>query len=424
MPSSKMPPSIVRYKNPIIVLALLTVGILCAGRSDAASNQPPDGIRFDGLVSESELQNMTGQPLAIKLRSGRFIVKVTVDELQFDRKQNGLKFLKYLSETGRTSTVKVSDLYAFWVKNQRYQLRYFPPTQQLFVINAAAADATAESRLAAEGNTIRESLDDKEQVEATTEHRQFLEEAANKLKDVASFRIEETESTLIFTDYPPAATTGLRRFVDTMNEQLNHLFGIPMGDSVWRGKAILAVFSSPALFGQFEERVMNNPNHGGRAGVRSGPKRFLQTAIAKKLDQNVARGLCWGYSLGFANRLHSTARGVPWINMGIANTIQFAIVPDQRRQKSQRADVIRQIKNAGSLLGLLDATKLEQERWPLSGQLVNFLVTSDSIAFSQLFRDVKLGVPLEEALEQNFGASKAELADRFGRSLGVAGVQP
>ena len=91
-------------------------------------------------------------------------------------------------------------------------------------------------------------------------------------------RIEETQSTLIFTDYPPVATVELRTFVDKLNLQLNHLFGIPSGDSVWRGKAILAVFSSTARFGAFEETVMNNPNHAGRGGVRSSEVRFLQTA--------------------------------------------------------------------------------------------------------------------------------------------------
>ena len=112
------------------------------------------------------------------------------------------------------------------------------------------------------------------------------------------------------------------------------------------------------------------------------------------------------------------------MNMGIANAIQFSIVPDQKRQSTQRSNVIRQIKNAGSPLGLLDATKLDQDRWPICGQLVKFLVNSDPIAFSQMFRDVKLGVPTEEALQQNFAATKTELAARFGNSLGLNGLKP
>ncbi|MCA9138290.1 MAG: hypothetical protein KDB00_16070 [Planctomycetales bacterium] len=407
-----------------VFLIFVVTPFLSCGTTHAASNEPPSDIRFDGLAGAETLEAMVGKPMAIKLQSGRFIVKVTLDELQFDRKQNGLKFIKYKSETGRASTIKASDVYRFWIGDQRFHLRYFPPTQQLFVINTSQANALAESRLSGMGQQIREQLDDDEQAKATAEHKQFLEDAVKKLKNVGEFRIEETESALILTDYPPTATTGLRTFVDNLNIRLNQMFGIPKGDSVWRGKPIVAVFSTPARFGAFEETVMNNPNHGGAAGVRSGPMRFMQTAIAKNLDSNVARGLSWGYSLGYAQRLHSTARGVPWMNMGIANTVQFEIVPDRNRQSSQRSNVIRQIKNAGSLLGLFDATKLDQERWPMSGQLVQFLIKTDAVAFGQMFRDVKLGVPADEALEQNFGVTKEQMADRFGKSLGIAGVSP
>ena len=412
------------WRNAIALLILFAMTTLPFKASLAASNQPPAGIRFDGLVSVDELETLVDQPVAIKLRSGRFIAKVVLDELQFDRKQNGLKFLKYRSETGRTSTVKVEDIYMFWVGRQRFHLRYFPPTRQLFVINAVAADAAAESRLAAQGKKIREQADEEQQAEATAEHLRFLEDAAETLKDAGPFHIIETESTLLFTDYPAAATGGLRVFVDKLNGQLNQMFGLPQGDSIWRGKAILAVFSTPARFAAFEEQVMNNPNHGGRAGVRGGAKRFLQTAIAKNLDGNIARGLSWGYSLGFAGRLHSNANTVPWMNMGIANAVQFAIIPDRKRQSTQRSNVTRQLRNAGSMLGLLGATKLDQERWPMCGQLVQFLVQSDPIAFSQMFRDVKLGVPMEEALQQNFGMDEAALAARFGQSLGVPGLRP
>ncbi|MCS7467124.1 hypothetical protein NZK35_10770 [Stieleria sp. ICT_E10.1] len=416
-----------RYVSRRLVVSMglfLAMATLPDSTSLAASNQPPAGIRFDGLVSADELETLVDKPLAIKLRSGRFIVKVVLDELQFDRKQNGLKFVKYRSETGRTSTVRVDDIYLFWVGPQRFRLRYFPPTRQLFMINAAAADAAAESRLAAQGKQIREQADEEAQAEATAEHLRFLEAAAKTLSSVGQFHVEETESTLLFTDYPPAATAGLRTFVDKLNRQLNQMFGLPQSDSIWRGKAILAVFSTPARFAAFEEQVMNNPNHGGRAGVRGGAKRFLQTAIAKNLDGNVARGLSWGYSLGFAGRLHSDANTVPWMNMGIANAVQFAIIPDRKRQSTQRSNVTRQLRNSGSMLGLLGATKLDQERWPMCGQLVQFLVQSDPIAFSQMFRDVKLGVPMEETLQQNFGMDEATLAARFGQSLGVPGLRP
>jgi hypothetical protein len=79
-------------------------------------------------------------------------------------------------------------------------------------------------------------------------------------------------------------------------------------------------------------------------------------------------------------------------------------------QKTQRDRVIAQLKRHGSLLGLLRATKLEQDRWPTCGQLVQFLVARDVIVFGQMFRDVKLGIEIEDALQQNYAMGFNELA--------------
>lgn len=385
-------------------------------------NQPTGDARFDGLVSPEALSGLIGQPIVLKLKSGLLVFDANLESLQFDRRGHGLSFLKYKLSSGRSVTVKSADVYAMRIGLGRFHLRYYPPGNQLFLIDTKKASTVAANRLAATRRAPRTVLEEEAQREATIEHKKFLESAIKTLEKDGAFRIEETESTLLLTDLPESATRSLRTYVDALNESLNRVFDIPKGDSVWRGKAILAVFSSATKFGAFEERVMNNLNHGGRPGVRESNKRFLQTAIIREMNPNIARAICWGYSLGFANRLHSDARGVVWMKMGIAHMMQYAIIPAPRLQKQQREKLITQLKRHGSLLGLLRATKLEQDRWPLSGQLVEFLIARDAIAFGQLFRDTKLGVDLEDALQQNYGVTLDELAQAFGQSLGVANV--
>ncbi len=369
---------------------------------DELDNQPPRDVQLDGLLSPLDLSKLIGQPLVLKLKSGLLILDANLESLQFDRRGHGLRFLKYKLQSGRSVTVKSGDIYAMRIGRGSYRLRYYPPGKQLFLVDTRKANQAASGRLAASNDQLREWPEEEEQTDATNEHKKFLSDAAKTLQDVGTFRIDETDSTLIFTDLPEPVIAPLRRYVDIMNEQLNQMFGIPKGDSVWRGKAILAVFSSATRFAAFEEKVMNNPNHGGRGGVREGAKRFLQTAIVNKVSPDIARGLSWGYSLGFAKRLYSDAKGIPWLNMGIANAVQFAIVPNQKMQNAQRNRVIEQLKRHGSLLGLLRATKLEQDRWPTCGLLVQFLIATDPIAFGQMFRDTKRGVALEDALQQNY----------------------
>ncbi len=387
-------------------------------------NQPPREVQLDGVLSPEDLSALVGRPVVLKLKSGLLISNAQLESMQFDRGGHGLRFLTYELRSGRSVTVKSADIYAMRVGTGSYALRYYPPGKQLFLFDTKQANEVASSRLAASNQQLRVSPEEEDQREATNEHKKFLSDAAKTLKNVGDFRIDETESTLIFTDLPEPAVAPLRRYVDTINAQLNQIFGIPQGDSVWRGKAVLAVFSSVAKFAAFEEQVMNNPNHGGRGGVREGATRFLQTAIVAKFSPGIASGLCWGYCLGFTKRLYSDARGVPWLNMGIANVMQFAIVPDPKRQNGQRTRVIDQLKRDGSLLGLLRATKLDQDRWPTCGQIVQFLMARDPIAFGQMFRDVKLGIEIEDALQQNYAMSFDDLARVFGASMGVPQLTP
>lgn len=407
--------------NGIKVAAAAPKTKVVFGRLD---NQPPQDVQFDGLLSPTELSALIGKPIMLKQKSGLLIFDAVLESMQFDRGGHGLRFLKYKLDSGRSVTVKSAEIYAMRIGRGSYALRYYPPANQLFLFDTKKANEVATGRLAASNQQLRRTPEEEEQTEATNEHKKFLSDAAKTLKDVGDFRTEETESTLIFTDLPGPAVAPVRRFIDATNGQLNRIFGIPQGDSVWRGKAVLAVFSSVTKFAAFEEKVMNNPNHGGRGGVRESAKRFLQTAVVRQFDANLARGLCWGYSLGFSKRLHSDAKGVPWLNMGIANVMQFSIVPDPKRQAGQRTRVIDQLKRRGSLFGLLKATRLEQERWLTCGQIVQFLMARDPLAFGQMFRDVKLGVEVQDALQQNYGMRFDDLAREFGASIGLPQLTP
>ena len=110
------------------------------------------------------------------------------------------------------------------------------------------------------------------------------------------------------------------------------------------------------------------------------------------------------------------------MNMGIANAMQSMIAPNPRAERAQRDRVTQNLRRNSSLLGLLKATRLDQDRWPICGEIVKFLIAQDSVAFGQMFRDAKMGLSIEDALMQNFGLTLDELAGRFGRSLGVANV--
>ncbi len=414
-----------RYQRLIAIIAIvMNPAFALAQRSGATNdNQPGAGVEFDGLVPSARLGLLEGAPMLIKMKSGLLIRDATLESLQFDPRSHGLKFLKYRLGTGRVATAKASDISALRIARENYRLRYYPPNQQLYLVNDDLAMSEATKRLAENKAKPMELLDDDEQAAATQEHRQFLQDAAKKLG--GNFRVEETKTTLILTDVQPALVKPLGVYADQLNEQLNKLFDIPSGDSIWRGKAILAAFATPGGFAEFEVKVFDNPNHGGVTGVRSGEKRFVQTMFIKEINTGVLRGIGWGYSLGFASRLHSDWNdSSTWMRMGIASVLGAMTTGDAKRLQSQRSEVAERLKRNPSLVGILSATRIDQALWPICGQLVHFLMSQDTTAMGQLFRDLKLGVSFDDALLQNFGMTPEQLASQFGQSLGAPGVTP
>ena len=84
---------------------------------------------------------------------------------------------------------------------------------------------------------------------------------------------------------------------------------------------------------------------------------------------------------------------------------------------------IVQLRKTGSLLGMLNATRMEEGREHLARMLIAHLIKTDPTAFSQFFEDVKLGRSWQDALKTNYGATPQQFASDFGRKNGVGNLK-
>lgn len=387
-------------------------------------NVPNGNAYFDGLVSMIALRELGDAKLSLTLRSGATIDHAKLISLVFDSRHHGVKYLRYRTHAGQTRTTKPIDIYSLEFNGKPYHFRYWRPDGQLFLVNTEVELEAAAVRLAEFRSGIRSLVEHADQKAATLRSRKFLTEATGLLASAGKFQIVESKSALVFTDLPNPVAVEIGEKLDHLDQVLNEVFGVPVGRSIWYSKPIVAVFTSTSLLAGFEERVMNNPNHGGKGSVRRMEERWLQTVTTKNLDETFVRALCWGYSLGYCQLLHSDFNRYPWINAGIANTVPNLLLPDSLIARDRRAHNIKHLKRHQSLVGIITATRLDDSVKPLCGGVVSFLHQIDPLAFSQLFRDLKLGIEPGRALRNSYGITQEELASRFGRSLRVTGVVP
>lgn len=387
-------------------------------------NVPTNNAYFDGLVSIGNLRELGDATLSLTMRSGATVANAKLTALVFNSLHHGVKFLRYETHAGETKSVKPIDIYSLELNGEPHHFRYWRPESQLFLVNTKVVFSAASKRLAEFRSGIRPLVEHADQMAATLRSKKFLGEAVGLLASAGTFRVVESQSALIFTDQPEPVAAEIGKKLDQLDAVLNEVFGLPDGRSIWNSKPIIAAFSTPSLLATFEERVMNNLNHGGRGSVRQSKERYLQTVVTDKFDESFARELCWGYSLGYSQLLHSGFNRYKWMTSGIAQSVPDLVFPNKMISRQRRSIVIDHLRRHRSLVGIVTATRLDDSVRPVCCELVAFLHGLDPHAFSQLFRDIKLGIEPDRALRNSYGITERELAALFGQSLRVTGVGP
>lgn len=387
-------------------------------------NVPNNNAYFDGLVSIADLRELGDAKLSLTMKSGKTVANAKLTSLVFDSLHHGVKFLRYKTHAGAMKSVKPIDVYSIELNGEPHHFRYWRPEGQLFLLNTKVVLDAASERLAKFGSKTRPLVEHVDQVEATLRSKKFLNEAVGLLASAGKFRVVESQSALVFTDQPEAVAVQIGKKLDQLDAVLNQVFGLPDRRSIWYSKPVVAAFTTPSLLATFEERVMNNVNHAGRGSVRRSKERYLQTVVTDKFDESFTRELCWGYSLGYSQLLHSSFNRYPWINSGIAQSVPDLVLPNKLISRQRRSIVLDHLRRHRSLVGIMTASRLDDSVKPVCCELVAFLQGLDPHAFSQLFRDMKFGVELDRALRNSYGITERELASLFGQSLRVTGVSP
>lgn len=382
-------------------------------------NQPPNNTVFDGLVETDQMQSMLSKPVHLLLKSGVRLDECTLTDLRFGRQGGGIRFVEYHTSSNRKVTVKASDLFSFVVGGRTYSFRYHHPSQQRFLIDRDVMLEMAKSRVGERGQKLLEPSTEAERAARVNEQRAFLEDAAKEVARFGTFHIEEGEQTLLFTDFPPGALAPLTRYSDQVCLELNRVFGVPLDRRIWDGKAIIAAFSNGEALEEYEEQVLNNPNHRGTGAVHRTSHGFIMTSVVKRLNRQTAFGTIWGLAMGYSNRVQSTVKLPSWVHTGLSNWIAYKIAPARDQSARRRAGVIKKLAANPTLGGLLHATRPGMETRPTSEQLIGFMISRSEAAFGQFLADLKHGHSLEDALMQSYGITPAQLASAFGRSLGI-----
>jgi hypothetical protein len=291
----------------------------------------------------------------------------------------------------------------------------------LFVGGADAIIAAPEKIPAAADNpNAWPKRTPEEQAQAVEEIKKFATETAEKMQ--LPLKLYETKFFLFSSNIPPAEAKNWSGLLDRMYAKLAEIFAVPKGENIWRGKAIVFVFTKKVDYQRYEQEI-NNTDPGPSDGMCHSYSNGLVTiAFYRQKDELVFAHVLVHESVhGFVHRYRSPARVPSWANEGLAETIATELVPQPTKGAATIKDFARrEIQLHGQRLGdFFSLEHIEPWQYPVAETMCTYMIMQAKRNYVDFINGIKDGMTPEEALATRFKAGPDRLVPKFGEWLGL-----
>lgn len=266
-------------------------------------------------------------------------------------------------------------------------------------------------------------LSEEEQTAAVKDLKKYADDAASKLqRPLFGF---ETRYFLFFSDLAPKEAQNWAGLLDRMYARLAEMFAVPRNQNIWRGKALVFVFSKVGDYRKFEREITHS-DAGSTAGrCHMASNGTVMIAFYRQEDAlEFAHVLVHESVHGFLHRYRTPVFVPSWANEGLAETIATDLVPQSGRRSQVHSRAREGLQQHGSQMGdFFDADRLDAWQYPVAEMLCTFMITAGKSNYVDFINGIKDGLSWRESLEQKFKAPLDRLVPIFGQWLGVRNLQ-
>jgi len=291
---------------------------------------------------------------------------------------------------------------------------------------AAPGGGSTPQRIARGPETVGElepgnwgTLTPEQHASAIQQLNRFATQADEKV--APELTLQETKFFLFYSDLKPAEAAEWAGLLDRMYARLAELFGIPKGENVFRGKALVLVFSKLEDFDKFEQEVHDiEPGSATGRCHQRGDGLVHIACFRQPIDADFAALLVHESVHAFVHRYRKPPRVPSWVNEGLAETVAAALVEQRGRRQELRQDAITRLQQRGALgEQFFSGRQIEPWQYPVAHMLTEFMVRENRAGYVAFIDGIKDGMKWEDALAQKFGATPDQLASAFGQSLRI-----
>jgi hypothetical protein len=249
-----------------------------------------------------------------------------------------------------------------------------------------------------------------------------LKEFANETQRKLNVKLQpfETQYFLFATDIQPNDAQKWAGLLDKMYAQLADMFAMPKGENIWRGKALVFVFSREEDYLKFEMK-MHATMAAGTAGMchAYGSGDVHIAFYRQPNDLDFAHVLVHESTHGFLHRYRSPETIPSWANEGLAEYVASKLVPRPGLNMSAAADAKADLQSRRSLENLFQVEHIVAWQYPVARTLTEFMIKQSAKGYPEFINGIKDGLRWDESLKQKYGVSPDQLVHAYGMSMGV-----
>jgi hypothetical protein len=232
----------------------------------------------------------------------------------------------------------------------------------------------------------------------------------------------ETEYFLFFSNLPQSEAQKWVAVLDRMYARLAELFAVPKGENIWYGKALITVLLSRDDYIKLEKDFYQNASADKHSGIchqgRDGRVEVVFYRAPSDLD--FARLLVHETTHGFLHRYRSSRRIPSWANEGLAEVMEFELVPHEGLKQAGDARARSELHRPRPMEKFFAEDKgIENFQYPIARTLCEYMIRQNKEGYVDFINGIKDGLSWEESLNQKYGVGMDKLLGAYGLSMGV-----
>lgn len=258
--------------------------------------------------------------------------------------------------------------------------------------------------------------------------------SVSRLKDFAHWAIErikhplylqETRQMLVYTDLPQTDAGACCTLLERSYARIAETLGVEKNRSVFRGKALVFIFSRVEEY-RLYERLCEDTDPGGSFGMTHcfGDGMVHMAFFRYTAEEGFSHLVAHESVHAFLHRYRSPVRIPSWVNEGLADVLADDIVPNPRRAKLVTGLARAGIEAHHRALGdFFSANQIDGWQYPVAEAFCAWLLRLNRREYLDFINGIKDGGDAEKCLKAAFKTSRDKLVSDYGKAIGVRGLK-